>query len=74
MKQIALALWLFVVISLAGGFEMLKESEEVREIYEKIDIVGRLQDGGKGDTGKKMEKEILEKVDLHFKDMDIHEK
>lgn len=74
MKQIALALWLLVIISLVDGFGMLKESEEVREIYEKIDIVGRLQDGGKGDTGKQMEKDILKSVELHFKDMEMDEK
>lgn len=73
MKQIALVLWLLVVISLAGGFKMLKESEEVREIYEKIDIVGRLQDGGKGDTGKKMEEDIIKSIKSDFKSMGINE-
>ena len=74
MKQIALVLWLLVVISLAGGFKMLKESEEVREIYEKIDIVGRLQNGGKDDTGKKMEEDIIKSIKSDFKFMGMNEK
>ena len=73
MKQIALVLWLLVVISLAGGFKMLKESEEVREIYEKIDIVGRLQNGGKDDTGKKMEEDIIKSIKSDFKSMGMNE-
>ena len=39
MKQIALALWLLVFLSLAGGFKMLVKSEEVREIHEKMNIL-----------------------------------
>ncbi|CAO1356684.1 unnamed protein product [Diamesa tonsa] len=74
MKQIALALWLLVVISLVGGFDMSEESEEVKEIYEKIDIVGQLQDGGEGDTGKKMEAEILKSMERHFESMKMNEK
>lgn len=74
MKQIALALWLLVVISLVGGFDMSEESEEVREVYEKIDIVGQLQDGGEGDTGKKMEAEILKSMERHFESMKMNEK
>ena len=37
MKQIALALWLLVFLSL--GFKMLVKSEEVREIHEKMNIL-----------------------------------
>ncbi|CAO1370190.1 unnamed protein product [Diamesa hyperborea] len=74
MKQIALALWLLVVISLVGGFDMSEESEEVKEVYEKIDIVGQLQDGGEGDTGKKMEAEILKSMERHFESMKMNEK
>lgn len=72
--KIALTLWLLVVVSLAGRFAMSQESPEVREIYDKIDIVGRLQNGGQGDLGMMLQKEIMKSLELDFDTMEIRKK
>lgn len=72
--KIALTLWLLVVVSLVGSFAMSQESRKVRKRYEKIDMVGRLQNGGQGDLGRMLGKEIMRSLELDFNSMEIKKK